>query len=241
MPTRPRCTVISTSVRPSPARRRWRRVPHHLIDVSPPDEPIALGVFQGLAYDAIDDVLEPRKDRFPGRWLGAFRQRGAGRLQDPRRRTGRLCARSWSGKPRTRAARSSTSVSSGSIRKRRSRSTPTMCGASSGRSRCMKRPARRSRASGTLATCVTARCASVCRAIERRSISGSIGESKKMLERGLVEEVRHILDLGFAAGQPCAVGDRLQGGDPSSPGKDQPGSGGGRNRSGRRESLHASN
>jgi tRNA dimethylallyltransferase len=40
-----------------PTLEECRRVPHHLIDVVAPDKPFTLAQYQGLAYEAIDDVL----------------------------------------------------------------------------------------------------------------------------------------------------------------------------------------
>ncbi len=46
-----------------PTMAERRRVPHHLIDILPPDGSMSLAVFQDLAFTAIDDVL--RRDRLP--------------------------------------------------------------------------------------------------------------------------------------------------------------------------------
>lgn len=42
------------TAKPSPAERE--RVPHHLIDIRQPDEPVTLGAYQDLAYAAIDAI-----------------------------------------------------------------------------------------------------------------------------------------------------------------------------------------
>jgi tRNA dimethylallyltransferase len=47
-----------------PALEERRRVPHHLIDVVAPDEPFTLAQYQELAYDAIADVLARGKAPF---------------------------------------------------------------------------------------------------------------------------------------------------------------------------------
>jgi tRNA dimethylallyltransferase len=50
------------TAKPTPEERR--RVPHHLIDVVAPDEPFTLAQYQELAYDAIADVLARGKVPF---------------------------------------------------------------------------------------------------------------------------------------------------------------------------------
>lgn len=40
-----------------PTRKELARVPHHLVDILDPDDPVSLATFQDLAFAAIDDVL----------------------------------------------------------------------------------------------------------------------------------------------------------------------------------------
>ena len=49
------------TAKPSPAERA--RVPHHLIDVTTPDRPWSLAVYQQAAYDAIEAIFQ--RDRLP--------------------------------------------------------------------------------------------------------------------------------------------------------------------------------
>ncbi len=47
-----------------PTRDEMARVPHHLVDILDPNDPVSLAVFQDLAYTAIDDILARGKVPF---------------------------------------------------------------------------------------------------------------------------------------------------------------------------------
>lgn len=47
-----------------PSREEQARVPHHLLDILDPNDPISLATFQDMAYAAIDDVLARGKMPF---------------------------------------------------------------------------------------------------------------------------------------------------------------------------------
>lgn len=47
-----------------PTAREMARVPHHLVDILEPNDPVSLAVFQDLAYAAIDDILARGKAPF---------------------------------------------------------------------------------------------------------------------------------------------------------------------------------
>ncbi len=47
-----------------PSRDEMARVPHHLVDILDPNDPVSLAVFQDLAYAAIDDILARGKVPF---------------------------------------------------------------------------------------------------------------------------------------------------------------------------------
>lgn len=180
-----------------PGAEELARVPHHLVDVSPPDQPITLGAYQRLAYEAIDDVASRGKV--------AFLVGGSGLFVNAVLEGYRIPPGAASGGPRAALEAAAAEKGSRHLYDRLLSVDPQA--AESIHPNNLRRIVRALEVYEATGEPISSfwrrrevryRSLRVGLTRERAEIYARIDRRiRAMIERGLIDEVRHILDLGY--------------------------------------------